>query len=58
MSYTRNFPCNYCTKKETCSDYKDIETAICKIHEKTYEQGHQGSGSVTIECLRMDSTYK
>jgi hypothetical protein len=54
MSYSRNFPCGQCTKKETCTDHTMIEEAITNIHQKTYEEGHQGSGSITIECNRMN----
>ena len=56
MSYSRNFPCGGCTKINTCTDHTDIEEAICKIHSKNFEQGHQGSGEITIKCTRKEET--
>jgi hypothetical protein len=58
MSYSVQTPCYSCTKKETCKDGKAVESTVQIIHSKTYEEGHQGSGSIILTCVRMDSTCK
>jgi hypothetical protein len=60
MSYNLQAPCFNCNKATTdngetgCSDYKDIQESITKIHSKTFEQGHKGSGTVVLMCCRME----
>ena len=58
MSYMFNNPCYNCNKESTCTDKKMIREAIDKIHQTTYEQGHQGSGEVLLSCLKLDSKSK
>lgn len=57
MSYGTNFPCYCCTKKETCTDYKRLEEARDKIHQTKIEDGHQGSGTIILQCNKMQSAY-
>lgn len=58
MSYSRNYPCAYCNKKTTCTDSTRIEEGIEKIHQTSYENGHKGSGTIILQCNKMDSNIK
>jgi hypothetical protein len=58
MSYSFSYPCSYCIKKDTCTDYSKVEKAIQEIHKDTYETGHQGSGMVVLQCTKADSKCK
>jgi hypothetical protein len=55
MSYSYINPCWSCKKNETCKDYGEIQNAITKIHERTYEEGHKGGGSIVLACCRMQN---
>jgi len=54
MSYSLNSPCYACSKKETCKDESKIKDAIAKIHETTFEDGHQGSGQIVLACVTQN----
>jgi hypothetical protein len=58
MSYSLSTPCYNCAKKDSCTDSKEIQNAIYEIHKKTYEDGHKGSGVVTLSCFKLDALYK
>jgi hypothetical protein len=53
MSYTVNTPCGDCIKKkEGCSDGIVVTGAVQGIiHPMIFGKGHQGAGSVTLECV-------
>ena len=55
MSYMLNSPCYYCTKKGTCKDVEKIQKAICEIHQTSYNDGHQGSGTITLQCINQET---
>ena len=57
MSYSLMLQCNYCQKKDTCGDYKEIQKAVTEIHNKTYDEGHQGSGMIIMQCTRQVTNY-
>ena len=51
MSYSVSSPCYDCTKKETCTDEKDLREAVTTIHSKTKDTGHQGAGQIVLACV-------
>ena len=53
MSYSVTSPCYNCEKKSTCTDHQLISEAVVKIHERSYDQGHQGCGTIVIACNRQ-----
>ena len=56
MSYSVMTPCYCCEKQAKCSDGKKIQLAVEEIHRTSFEQGHQGGGSITLTCVRAKST--
>lgn len=50
MSYSIQSPCFGCDKKETCTDIARVNEAVQAIHNTTREDGHQGSGWITLTC--------
>lgn len=59
MSYSVNVPCYQCIKKDTCTDYKKITKTVQEdIHQTPYDNGHQGSGTIVLMCIKMESTIK
>lgn len=50
MSYNFNTPCWNCSKQPNCTDEARIREAITKIHQTTFEEGHQGSGQILLAC--------
>jgi hypothetical protein len=57
MSYSLMMQCSFCKKRETCKDHKEIQKAVNEIHSKTYEEGHQGSGTIIVQCTRQETNY-
>jgi hypothetical protein len=63
MSYSFNNPCWNCQKHQKhqnidgvenpCKDEETIRNAINDIHQRTFEQGHKGSGEVLLMCSKM-----
>jgi len=58
MSYCINSPCSFCTKKDTCTDVGEIQKAVTEIHNKTFEEGHKGAGSISLLCVRQESVNR
>ena len=56
MSYSVYTPCWACKKVKTCTDAKTLQEGVNAIHAHSYEQGHQGGGSISLMCLRMETT--
>lgn len=61
MSYSVSSPCYNCKKNQNvrtpegkCSDMQEVQEAVNKIHSKTFDQGHQGAGSITLMCCRQE----
>lgn len=50
MSYSLQAPCFNCDKKDTCTDLKRVQEAVDTIHATNREDGHQGSGYITLTC--------
>ena len=61
MSYSLETPCcNYpsrtpegqgdCEKKDTCTDRIVLTEAISKIHQHSFSEGHQGYGTIILDC--------
>lgn len=57
MSYSLLNSCYSCVKKDTCKDAEKIQKAIYEIHGTTYDEGHQGSGTIAIVCNRQESNW-
>jgi hypothetical protein len=56
MSYSIQSPCYNCEKKDACTDLKAINDGVQNdIHTKSFEQGHQGSGTIVLMCIRQKS---
>ena len=55
MSYSINDSCYDCEYSNKCTDKNFIQGAISGIHYTTYEQGHKGAGSISIECINFKS---
>lgn len=60
MSYSLSAPCWNCTKKEKCTDHVKIQSAINDIHQDciSSEGGHMGSGTIALQCVRIDAKDK
>lgn len=62
MSYSLQTPCWACSKGRAhggeCRDEILLSEGIQKIHENTYETGHQGGGYVVMMCVRMNDDLK
>lgn len=58
MSYSLVTQCYNCLKKGECTDRQDIQDAINVIHTKSYDQGHRGSGTIVMSCIKCDGEYK
>jgi hypothetical protein len=55
MSYSLTTPCYCCKKNDKCTDGKLLQDAVNKIHSNSFEQGHQGGGTVAVTCVRANS---
>ena len=55
MSYSVNYPCFNCAKKDTCTDLKRIQEAVQTIHNTSREDGHQGSGTIVLACCAQNA---
>ena len=55
MSYSIYSPCHNCDKKETCTDLKRVTEAVLIIHNTRQEEGHQGSGYITLTCCNHNT---
>lgn len=55
MSYSINSPCWNCAKRVICTDEKKIQDGINRIHETSFEDGHQGSGIIVLACTQQHS---
>ena len=53
MSYSVSSPCWACAKRETCTDEKRIQEGVNRIHETSFEDGHQGSGIIVLACQQQ-----
>ncbi len=59
MSYSFNNPCWNCLKhpnagaENPCKDEEAIRHAVDEIHERTFEEGHQGSGEIVLMCFKI-----
>lgn len=60
MSYSFNNPCWNCQKHQNingvenpCKDEETLRLAINDIHNKTFEEGHQGSGEIVLMCSKL-----
>lgn len=60
MSYSQVTPCWNCNKKEKCTDHVKINDAVQSIHSENLstESGHMGSGSIVLNCTRIDAKDK
>lgn len=59
MSYSVQTTCWNCTKREKCTDHVHVQNAVNEIHKNCLnEGGHLGSGSVIIQCARLDPKDK
>jgi len=60
MSYSVQSNCWNCHKKDKCTDHVHIQNAVQEIHKDciSKESGHMGSGSVIIQCSRLDAKDK
>ncbi len=62
MSYCLTTPCYNCKKGGTtpqdCTDMMLLTDAVNKIHSKTYDEGHKGSGNIVLCCNKMDPKQK
>lgn len=54
MSYIVNSPCYNCSKSGKCTDEKHIKEAVTKIHETSFDNGHQGCGQIVIACVTQN----
>ena len=61
MSYSVNIPCWNCKKHKVipetegkCTDEQELQEAVKKIHGRTYIEGHQGAGVITMMCCKQD----
>lgn len=69
MSYSFMAPCYNCKKRKrinmvteevegTCTDYDTQRAAIDKIHSTKPEEGHQGSGAITLMCINFEKEVR
>ena len=61
MSYGMNDPCYNCEKFKNdnpCTDRKNIEEAIAKIHSTKVEDGHKGSGMILLMCTKVKPIHE
>ncbi|MCX7924145.1 MAG: hypothetical protein N3B21_19375 [Clostridia bacterium] len=54
MSYSLITKCGECGKAATCTDRNILMGAIHGIHYNTFEQGHQGAGTIVVNCCRQE----
>lgn len=54
MSYILENNCVACRKSDKCIDNEIISGAIQMIHAIMYDKGHNGAGTVTMECQNFD----
>lgn len=60
MSYSVNSACWNCKNQDKCTDHVKIGAAVQDIHKDclSTESGHMGSGSIIIQCCRLDAKDK
>jgi len=59
MSYSLNNLCWKCENEDKCTDRQDIENTINNIiHQKSYEEGHMGAGSIILHCQYIETKRK
>ena len=60
MSYSVSSNCWNCLKKEKCTDHIKVQKAVNDIHVDCFssESGHMGSGTIIIQCSRLDTKDK
>lgn len=54
MSYSLTTSCHSCTKKDECTDRHFLAGAIHGIHQISTVKSHMGSGSITLDCNRLE----
>jgi hypothetical protein len=57
MSYQLLLPCYNCTKNQICKDGTKVADSVNEIHNSK-DGSHQGSGSVIIQCVKIDAICK
>lgn len=55
MSWSVNKNCNGCSKIHNCISNQAIQNAVDLIHTQI---GHEGAGTLTMECVRNDQVKK
>jgi len=60
MSYSQVTPCWNCLKKDRCTDHVKLNDAVVEIHKDciSEEKGHMGSGSIILQCHRIEAKDK
>jgi hypothetical protein len=53
MSFSLNYPCFNCKKKEDCKDAQHIQEGITAAHLD--QDGHKGSGFVLVSCCKCEA---
>lgn len=53
MSYSFDYDCEECQKKEACTDRHVVQGAINAIHSMPFGVGHLGSGCISLDCQNI-----